>query len=883
MSRSPGTLNNKQALKGGSCLHFQSEWLNKAFAHRLTRETKISSETPRRAGEDIPLDVQMAKINKQRRDDAQSAAKVLDEHTSKRRRPRLLDGMRSEDCTNARDQAGLGQLDIQDQIDDTTAEKLSCFDGDLFDISRLSRRIHQGSPNPHLSGSRIQPYRHSREGGRLPIVEEILQKFTRHKPADLGTPWKTPLLFPKDGKKKASVEFSDLERLEENEFLNDNLIGFYLRYLEERLAETQPEVAKKVYFFNTFFFASLTNTQRGKRGINYEAVEKWTRSIDIFAFDYVIVPINESAHWYLAIICNLPALLPGFVAAKSSAEIEDAYSLHDEQCVEDNGIEAAVFRGPPSSPISETKNTEQVHSTINATEEEPELEDHAPTASFAEMSLKGEHQDGSSIIDPCTSDFKANHPAIRAEEQGMLDAQINDDLGQVTAQTSETAPLTTKAAELIENGEDTVSPQEQKVHASAKKRKRKTGPPITKINPDSPAIIIFDSLGLSHSPTARILKDYLRDEGRAKRGLEWDELPIRGVTAKDIPLQDNFCDCGLFLLGYVDKFLDNPKEFTSRILARQYDVERDWPRLNPSSLRISIRKQIIGLHKEQQHDHRENANKSHRGHSKEPSSEGRSDANDSAQMEIRRKEPQSLHLTSPHRQRSPQSGPTPRRGMSKKEALESAIEIGSRVETKLDEPQSPNPIPPSRHNSARLEFNPRRGISKKEALEIAIEIGAPEPQKSNDAFERDDYEEGTSFSEDSTSSQIKKSRHDYDLDDEPSSTAAHNVFGENEGIRPVDDFNQFCSSLSVDSADFDDRAQEPVEMPSVVEDSQPDDPLQELLLQESSISSPQLPIREADHHIDQDRERQKLLAPSGRLTRGANSRKQRESSIIELD
>lgn len=821
----------------------------------------------------------MAKLNKQRRDDAQTAVKAPHEHTSKRQRPRLLDGMRSEECQKARDQVGLGQLDIKDEIDNIIASKSSCLDRDPLDVSKLSRRIHQGSPNPHLSGSRIQPHRHSKEGKRLSTVEETLQKFIRHKPADLGTPWKKPLLFPKNGKKKASVEFSDLERLEENEFLNDNLIGFYLRYLEERLEETRPEVAKRVYFFNTFFFASLTNTQRGKRGINYEAVEKWTRSVDIFAFDYVIVPINESAHWYLAIICNLPALLPGFVPAKSSAEIKDTY---DEQFVEGNDIAAAFPLGQPSSPISEAKNTEPVHSTINGIEGEPELEDQAPTASFAEMSLEGDHQDGTSIIDSCASNFKAKHPATRTEEQGMLDAQINDDLGQVTAQTSETAPSITKDAELIGNGEDTVSPQEQKVHASAKKRKRKSVPPITKINPDSPAIITFDSLGLSHWPTTKILKDYLRDEGRAKRGLDWDELPIKGVTAKDIPLQDNFCDCGLFLLGYVDKFLDNPREFTSRILARQYDVERDWPRLNPSLLRISIRKQIIDLHKEQQLDHKENANKSHRGHSKEPSTEGRSDVNDSAHVEVRRKEPQSLHPTSPQRQSSPQPAITPRRGMTKKEALESAIEIGSRVETKIDEPQSPNPVPPSRHNSPLLELNPRRGLSKKEALETAIEIGAPEPQKSNDTIEGSDNEQNTSFSEDSTVSEMIKPQHGYDLDDEPSSTAANNVFLENEGIRQVDNFYQLSPSFSVDSADVVDHAQEEVEMPSVIEDSQPDF-FQELSLQKSFTSLPQMPIRIADYHIEQDQEREKLLAPTGRPTQGTNSQKQRESSIIELD
>lgn len=100
----------------------------------------------------------------------------------------------------------------------------------------------------------------------------------------------------------------DLERLAPHEFLNDNIIGFYIRFLEDHLQRCNAEVAKRVYFFNSYFFARLTNSPRGRRSVNYEGVEKWTRSVDLFSYDYVVVPINEDAHWYLAIICNLPYL-----------------------------------------------------------------------------------------------------------------------------------------------------------------------------------------------------------------------------------------------------------------------------------------------------------------------------------------------------------------------------------------------------------------------------------------------------------------------------------------------------------------------------------------------------------------------------------------------
>ena len=32
-------------------------------------------------------------------------------------------------------------------------------------------------------------------------------------------------------------------------------------------------------------------------------VHKWSRNVDIFSKDLIFIPLNESAHWYLAVIC----------------------------------------------------------------------------------------------------------------------------------------------------------------------------------------------------------------------------------------------------------------------------------------------------------------------------------------------------------------------------------------------------------------------------------------------------------------------------------------------------------------------------------------------------------------------------------------------------
>ncbi|KAF2689022.1 cysteine proteinase, partial [Lentithecium fluviatile CBS 122367] len=77
----------------------------------------------------------------------------------------------------------------------------------------------------------------------------------------------------------------------------------------------------KVYIFNTHFFSTLTRRVPGQKGsINYSAVARWTSKDDLFGYDYIVVPINQDAHWYLALICNAPNI------ARTPA-IEDTESL----------------------------------------------------------------------------------------------------------------------------------------------------------------------------------------------------------------------------------------------------------------------------------------------------------------------------------------------------------------------------------------------------------------------------------------------------------------------------------------------------------------------------------------------------------------------------
>lgn len=104
------------------------------------------------------------------------------------------------------------------------------------------------------------------------------ERWTSKNP-DWRKQWHDSLVFPATGKNRTTVDGDDILRLDEGEFLNDNLISFYLRYLQFKLEKERPELLKKVYIFSTFFFEKLRST-KGK--INYEGVKAWTTKFDLF-------------------------------------------------------------------------------------------------------------------------------------------------------------------------------------------------------------------------------------------------------------------------------------------------------------------------------------------------------------------------------------------------------------------------------------------------------------------------------------------------------------------------------------------------------------------------------------------------------------------------
>uniref|UniRef100_A0A3Q4H1Z9 Ubiquitin-like protease family profile domain-containing protein n=1 Tax=Neolamprologus brichardi TaxID=32507 RepID=A0A3Q4H1Z9_NEOBR len=99
-------------------------------------------------------------------------------------------------------------------------------------------------------------------------------------------------------KGRITVTKEDLACLDAGEFLNDVIIDFYLKYL--LLEGVGGSVAERSHIFSSFFYKQLSRRDRHTR---HQRVKTWTRHVDIFTKDFLFVPVNQEAHWYLVVVC----------------------------------------------------------------------------------------------------------------------------------------------------------------------------------------------------------------------------------------------------------------------------------------------------------------------------------------------------------------------------------------------------------------------------------------------------------------------------------------------------------------------------------------------------------------------------------------------------
>lgn len=398
---------------------------------------------------------------------------------------------------------------------------------------------------------------------------------------DLGEPWKEPIVYPPSAKKQITVYQENLKALDEGEWLNDNIIEFYILWLQEMIEVPQHQM----YIFPTHFYTRLTekDPSRPSLPINYANVERWTTraKVDIFAYDFVLMPINEGSHWYVAIICNLPNL-------KRTLALEyDAGGDQGAKHEPEGFIDGGVDRRRDNANYASQRRTNRYEDHSNS-----EL-----SVQYSQMSIKdqrsaapnlGKHPYDTDAMDVDNEETKPNPPAGNRPSSS---SSVRP--GTPTTSPAPRSQRTPSSAIGVFQGAKT-SPR-----MSNKSRKR-SGPGRRKYDPSLPAIVILDSLHWDHHPAIGRIKDYLIMEALSKRSLTIERKDLQGLHVKEgISKQDNFNDCGLYMLGFIQKFMDDPKKFARKCLQNDFDESTDWPNMMPNEMRSGIRGELLKIHDEQ--------------------------------------------------------------------------------------------------------------------------------------------------------------------------------------------------------------------------------------------------------------------------------------------
>ncbi|XP_049636479.1 sentrin-specific protease 2-like [Suncus etruscus] len=91
---------------------------------------------------------------------------------------------------------------------------------------------------------------------------------------------------------KQRITRGDLQTLRNDQWLNDEVINFYMNLLMER---NRKQDYPALYAFSTFFYPKLMSA-------GYQAVKRWTKGVNLFDQELILVPIHQEVHWSLVVI-----------------------------------------------------------------------------------------------------------------------------------------------------------------------------------------------------------------------------------------------------------------------------------------------------------------------------------------------------------------------------------------------------------------------------------------------------------------------------------------------------------------------------------------------------------------------------------------------------
>ncbi|XP_051633981.1 sentrin-specific protease 6 isoform X1 [Manacus candei] len=427
---------------------------------------------------------------------------------------------------------------------------------------------------------------------------------------------------PSPAKGGISVTNEDLHCLNEGEFLNDVIIDFYLKYLV--LEKLKKEDADRIHVFSSFFYKRLN--QRERRNIHetsnlsiqqkrHGRVRTWTRHVDIFEKDFIFVPLNEAAHWFLAVICfpglEKPKYEPNPHYHENAAMPMKSSSSDGESNAPSPLPNELDAQNSPSKSTAKKTLTKKYNTALidpNSETEDSESSCCRRSPCRGKSAFKKLNQTDSDVEEPNTVEsacHKLDHRTLDKNGiQGEFTAasQSMDGLHKIRLNYSEDSADGSKLNEddLIDFSEDQDNQEDSSDdgglvddNCNSEMGQWYLKPTICK----QPCILLMDSLrGPSRSNVVKTLREYLEVEWEVRKGSKrsFSKDVMKGSNPK-VPQQNNFSDCGVYILQYVESFFENP------ILSFELPMNlTDWfPRPRMKTKREEIRKLILKLQEQQ--------------------------------------------------------------------------------------------------------------------------------------------------------------------------------------------------------------------------------------------------------------------------------------------
>lgn len=387
---------------------------------------------------------------------------------------------------------------------------------------------------------------------------------------------------PPPAKGGISVTNEDLHCLSEGEFLNDVIIDFYLKYLV--LEKLKKEDADRIHIFSSFFYKRLNQRERRNETTNLSIQQKrhgrvktWTRHVDIFEKDFIFVPLNEAAHWFLAVVC-----FPGLEKPKYEPNPHYHENTAMQKCstVEDSCISSpsasemdSCSQNSSAKPvIKKMLNKKHCVAVIDSSAEQEESDPrYRRNICSVKCSLKkinhtaSENEESNKGESACQKVVDRTKSENGLQNEYLSSMHHTDGLSKIRLNYSDESAEASKMLEdeLIDFSEDQDNQDDSSDdgfladdNCNSEIGQWHLKPTICK----QPCILLMDSLrGPSRSNVVKILREYLEVEWEVKKGSKrsFSKDVMKGSNPK-VPQQNNFSDCGVYILQYVESFFENP-------------------------------------------------------------------------------------------------------------------------------------------------------------------------------------------------------------------------------------------------------------------------------------------------------------------------------------